>query len=160
MRFPSRPSRRAVANHLRFLNGETEMLPAPAKRKGGKQPESKVGEANRQWAKLKGGVLWRNRRGMLPLANGTMLPFGLGPPGFPDEVGYLPIRITQSMVNRVIPVLCCIEDKTDSGAVAEHQLRVLEELKDAGAIAGVCRNVDEAEALLQAWLAKATADER
>ena len=150
----NRPSRRAVRNQLEFMAGGSVMEQSV---KRGKQAESAIGEANRQWARLKGGVLYRNRRGLLPLPNGGMLPIGLGPKGFPDECGYLPVRITASMVNKVLPVACFIEDKTDSGVVASHQLSVIEQLRDDNCIAGVSRSPGDCEALDLAWLMRVTA---
>jgi hypothetical protein len=163
-RLPARPTRRQVRNDLALLdalaNGTTPVIEQTTIRKRGKQHESAVGDANRQWARLKGGRLYRNRRGLIDLPNGGKLPVGLGPNGFPDEVGYLPVRITQAMVGRVLPVFCCIEDKTDNGVVAAHQLACIEELRDANAIAGVSRGIDDSEALLARWMERVGGDER
>ena len=126
-------------------------MKAQAPRKRGRQPESKVGEANRETARLLGGVLYRNRRGMLPLPGGGMIPVGLGPNGFPDECGYLTIKVTPDMVGRRIAVAWFVEDKTDSGVIAPHQLALIEELRDAGAITGVSRGPDELRAMVQRW---------
>lgn len=160
LRLPPRISRRAVRNQLRFMAGETTMEQAPPPRPRGKQKESAVGDAVRQWARIKGGVLYRNRRGMLDLPGGGKLPFGLGPPGYPDEVGYLPVRITPAMVGKVLPVYMIAEDKTDSGVVAEHQMRCIEEARDANCIAFVARNAQDCETAVLVWLQRVTADER
>jgi hypothetical protein len=153
LRIPKRPSQRSIRNHLEFLAGGTQMeKAAPVKR--GKQAESLVGEANREWARLKGGVLRKNRRGMIDMPGGGKLPFGLAEPFILDEVGYLPVRITQAMVGRVLPVFCHIEDKTESGVVAPHQQRCIEEVRDANGIAGVSRGIEDSEALYRSWIEK------
>lgn len=156
-RYPKRVSQKAVRNALQGLSalakGTTPEFeaPSPRQRKRGKQPESYVGEANRKAARLLGGVLYRNRRGLLPLPGGGMLPVGLGPNGFPDSVGYLPVTITADMIGRKVGVFWACEDKTDAGVVAEHQLQCIEELRDAGCIAGVARNVDELHQMVERW---------
>lgn len=145
-----RPSKRAVRNHLEFLAGGTAMEQAPV-RKRGPQPEGAINKAIIQAARLRGATLYRNRRGMLPLPNGGMLPFGLGPAGYPDNVGYLPITITPGMVGRKVAIFCAIEAKTDTGVLAEHQARVIEELRDAGAIAGVATSATDTDELIRRW---------
>jgi hypothetical protein len=153
---PRAPSRRAVKNALAGLdalaNGTAPVfVEARAKRKGGKQPEGKVNEANQQWARIRNGVLYRNRRGMFPLPNGGMLPFGVGPPGSGDLIGYLRILITPEMVGRTLPIYTEIESKTDSGRLAEHQIKRIEELRDVQAIAGCARSADDCEEILKRW---------
>lgn len=154
LRMPKNPSRRAVRNQLAFMGGSTQMEP-PSKRSGprGKQPESLVGKANRQWAALRGGVLRRNRRGMVDLASGAKMPIGLAEPLILDEIGYLTITVTPEMLGRRIAVLLVIEDKTDTGVLGEHQRKCIEELRDAGAIAGVSTGPEDSERILQAWRA-------
>lgn len=153
MSWRNAPSRRQIRNHLAFLAGETKME-APksgAERKGGPQPEGKVNKAIIQAGRLYGAKLYRNRRGMLPLPNGGMLPFGLGPAGFPDEVGYLSIRITPDMVGKTVAVFMGVEAKTDTGTVASHQEGALDELRRDGAIAGVARNAEDVLAIIKDW---------
>lgn len=125
----------------------------PSARSGprGKQPESEVGKANRQWAAIRGGVLRKNRRGMVDLASGAKMPIGLSEPLILDEIGYMTITITPEWLGRKVAVLMAIEDKTETGVLAEHQQRCIEELRDAGAIAGVSRGPEDSERILQEY---------
>lgn len=153
LRIPAKPSRRAIRNSLAFMGGSSQMEIAPT-RKNGRQKESLVGKSNRQWAALKGGVLRRNRRGMVDMPHGGKLPIGLSEPLILDEIGYLTITVTPELLGRRIAVLMVIEDKTDTGVVAEHQQRCIEELRDAGAIAGVSTGPEDSERILQEWRAR------
>jgi hypothetical protein len=150
LRMPRRVSQRDSRNLCAFYGGATEMETKPAVKRG-PQKESLVGKANREWASAKGGRLYKNRRGLLDLPNGGKLPIGLGPNGFPDECGYLPVLITPEFIGRTIAVAFFIEDKTEDGVVAPHQLAIIEELRDHGCIAGVSRGVEDTEAIYNNW---------
>jgi hypothetical protein len=151
-RMPTRPSKRANRVLNAFYAG---VLPDAAdvkpRVKRGPQKESLVGKANRAWAALKGGVLRRNRRGLVDLASGGKMPIGLSEPLILDEVGYLTITVTPELIGRRIAVLMVIEDKTETGVVAEHQQACIETLRDAGAIAGVSRGPEDSERIYQEW---------
>ena len=112
------------------------------------------------WATLKRGVLYRNRRGMVQLANGAMCPMGLGPNGAGDVVGYTLVRITPAMCGRVLPIYTELEGKTPAGRLAPHQLTRIEELRDVNAIAGCVRSQEDANAVYQRWQARISGDER
>lgn len=135
-RYPARPAQRDVRNTLEWLGGGVN-IEQPKPRTRGPQPEGAVNKVIIQTAREFGSKLWRNRRGMLPLPNGGMLPFGLGPAGFPDDCGYTPIVITPEMVGRKVAVFTAFEAKTDEGVLASHQEAVLNELRDDGCIVGV-----------------------
>ena len=151
------PSKRAVRNHLAFLSGAT-VMEQPNKRSGprGKQPESASNDAVKQWANLRNGVLYRNRRGMFELPNGTKLPYGLGPNGYGDNVGYLTITITPDLVGRKVAVFSMIECKRADKALKDpseygDQFKYIEEVRDAGGIAGLARQAEDAEEILTNW---------
>ncbi len=152
LRMPKRPSQRAVRVTNAFYAG---LLPDAADIKPtvrrGKQAETAVGEANREWARLRGGLLRRNRRGMVDLPSGGKMPIGLSEPLILDEIGYLTITVTPELLGRRIAVLLVIEDKTDTGVLAPHQERCIQELREAGAIAGVSTGPEDSERVLQAW---------
>lgn len=152
-RAPPRPSQRALRNHLAFLSGETVMEQAKPRtfKAGGKQPEGLVNKANQQAARLIGGELYRNARGMMPTPSGGMRPYGLGPNGAGDLIGPIPMVITKEMVGRTVAIYSEVESKTDTGVVAPHQTARIEHLRNLGAIAGVSRNADEFNAIIQAW---------
>jgi hypothetical protein len=160
-RMPTRPSKRANRVLNAFYAG---VLPdaddVKPRVKRGPQKESLVGKANRQWAALKGGVLRRNRRGMVDMPGGGKLPIGLSEPLILDEIGYLPVLITEAMVGRSLPVLLHIEDKTDTGVIAEHQQACIDQLRDAGAIVGVARNVQDCEDIVHRWMAAMNSGQR
>jgi hypothetical protein len=64
------------------------------------------------------------------------------------------------MVGKRVAVFLAIESKAPGKDAEAHQETWLTEVRDAGAIAGVARNADEAELLLARWLDKVTSDER
>lgn len=143
------------------MNGETTMERGPAKRTTPKrQLESTHSDAVAEWGKAKGGKLLRNRRGMVTLPNGGKMQIGWGPNGTGDRLGYLPVRITPAMVNKVLPVFAMIEVKTDAGRLEPHQLAIIEEYRDVNAISGCARNAQDCEAILANFIAKVCADER
>jgi hypothetical protein len=155
-KFPSRPSRRSIRNSLQGMSalalGTVPVFEAaPARKKTGRQKESLVNDAAKEWARARNGVLYRNRRGMVELSSGAKMPIGLGPNGTGDLIGYMRVRITPEMVGRVLPIYTEIESKTDSGKLAEHQQARIEELRDVQAIAGCVRNVDDCEQIMARW---------
>ena len=151
LRLIKRPSKREIRNALTFLDGGTAME-SPKKRGGsGRQPESKVNDAVKAWARGKGGVLYRNRRGVVDMPSGGMLPFGLGPNGYGDLVGYLPVTVTPGMVGRVVAIYCMVESKTPIGSVDQQQLDRITEVRDAGGIAGVARSESDCEEIFNRW---------
>jgi hypothetical protein len=165
-RMPGKPSRRAVRNALAGLdalaNGTTPVFEAPSK-KTGKQNESQYDKTIGEWGRMKGGELHKNRRGMVQLPGGGMFPYGLGPPGSLDRIGFIPVRITPAMVNKIIPVYAEIEAKTDTGRLQENQQQRIEHLQDHNAITGVAygsSTVEDCEQAYMRWLVKVTSDER
>ena len=150
MTWRNSPSRRQIRNALEFMAGGTKME-APKERRGGPQPEGKVNKAIAEAARLFGVIAWRNRRGMLPLPNGGMLPFGVGPHGASDFLGYTPITITADMVGKTVAVFTALESKTDTGVIAPHQQAFLDEVRECGGIAGVCRSGEDVRAAVREW---------
>jgi hypothetical protein len=156
VRFPTRPSRKAVRNHLAFLAGETQMEQAPNGGKRGKQPEGETNKAIAAWRNLKPGlVLERNKR-RLATPPGMTQPIMLGwmADGSPDWIGYLPITITESMVGTRIAVFVGLEAKRGDDVaprLSADQRAFLNALKDAGGVAGVVRNAADAEDAIERW---------
>jgi len=133
------------------MGGSAVVEQAPA-RKTGTQKETAYDKANADTARaLYGAVLYRNRRGMVQLPGGGMFPYGLGPNGFGDRVGYTPIKITAEHVGRTVAVFTMIEAKTKDGVVSSDQITRIEEVKDAGGIAGVARCPDDVVAIYNGW---------
>lgn len=158
-RFPKgyakRISKRDVANALTFYSGGTEMKRAPEPReprqKPRRQAESSVNDVVKLWASTKGGELYRNSRGMMPLPNGGMRPYGVGPNGSGDLVGPMPVTITPEMVGRTVAIYCELESKTPIGRVQQHQLERISKLRDMGAMAGVVRSAEDANDVYRWW---------
>lgn len=158
---PSKPSRRAIRNTMAFFGGATELETAPARKKTGRQKESTVNDAVQEWARYRNGVLFRNRRGMVDLPSGGKMPFGLGPNGYGDVVGYLTITVTPAMLNKRIAVYCMVESKFDPKVGPEpHQQKYIDEVRDAGGISGCAHNALDCEEMLSRYLEKVAADER
>lgn len=161
LRLPPRVSRRAVRNQLRFMAGETTMeQPTARKQKPRAEREAGANDALKAWRQYRPDVrLWRNNVGAWPLPGGGWLRYGLCT-GSADFVGLKTIEITPGMVGKRVAVFLAIESKAPGKDAEAHQETWLDEVREAGAIAGVARNAQEAEDLLARWLEKVTADER
>lgn len=160
LKIPRKPSQRQIRNHLAGLdalaNGTTPNYEHAKPRKTGTQKETAYDKANAEAAAaLYGATLYRNRRGMVQLPGGGVFPYGLGPNGFGDRVGYTPIIITLDMVGRKIAVFTMVESKTPAGVVSDEQLKCIEEVRDAGGIAGVARGPDDVVLIYQGWRKRA-----
>jgi hypothetical protein len=153
--YPKRPSAKAVRNALAVygmaVDGVVPTLEQSVPRKRGKQKESLVNDAVRDWARVRNGELYRNRRGMVQLATGAQMPIGLGPNGSGDMIGWMRVRITPDLVGRTLPIYCEIESKTQTGILAPHQQARIEYLRDLQAIAGCARSADDCEEILRRW---------
>ena len=154
MRYPKRPSQRSVRNHLAFLSGSTEMeQPEPTQRRSKPRSEREAGanDALKEWRRYRPDVrIWRNNVGAYKLPNGGLLRYGLCP-GSADFIGLHSLVITPDLVGRRIAVMLAIESKAPGKDAEDHQETWLDEVRQAGAIAGVARNAEEAEALLREW---------
>ena len=105
-----------------------------------------------------GARLFRNQVGRYRLAQpdckscqrfGRVISSGLYI-GSPDLIGWQSVTITPAMVGQRVAVFVGVEAKReDGGTVSEDQRRFLAALKQAGAVAGVCRSVADLDALLQ-----------
>lgn len=157
LRLPKHPTRRQTTAAVAFLSlGTDAEIPMPAYRapvKRGKQKESLVNDAVKQWAQMRGGVLYRNRRGMVQLQSGARMPIGLGPNGTGDLIGYLTITITPDMIGRKVAIFSMIESKTATGKLEDHQRDRILEVRDAGGISGCARSAEDSEQILQTWKA-------
>jgi hypothetical protein len=148
-RYPKRPSQKAVRNLLGFFGGKTEMEPSV---KRGRQQEGLTNDAISEWRSLHPElVLHRNKRRLAtPVGHNQPIMLGWGEDGAPDWIGYRSVLITPGMVNTRIAQFVGIEAKrADGGVVSDAQEKFLNALKDAGGVAGVARNADDAEELLR-----------
>ena len=72
--------------------------------------------------------------------------------GSSDLIGMTSKTITADDVGKTIAVFTAIEIKTEKGRVSEPQQKFIAMVKRLGGIAGVCRSIDDAKALLEAGL--------
>lgn len=77
-------------------------------------------------------------------AHAARIKFGLHE-GSGDLIGYRQVKITQEMVGRTVAVFTSVEVKADRGRPSEAQVRWLEHLQSAGAIAIIARSPEEAK---------------
>jgi hypothetical protein len=147
-RAPQAPSRREVRNQLEWLSGGTQME-APKKR--GRQPEGITNDAIAEWRHLHPELLLERNKRRLATPPGMKAPIELGwlCEGSADWIGYRSVVITPGMVGQRIAQFVAIEAKrADGGVVSKEQEAFLNALKDAGGVAGVARNAEDAEELL------------
>lgn len=146
MRFPSRVSRRSIRNTLAVYQAmhdntapviEQAAVKPRAKQKA---PERDVMDAIRKWARLRGITLFRNNTGQYEAAPGRWVRFGLTV-GSSDLIGY--------RVHNGVAQFCAFECKAAGKNATPEQQQFIDDVRAAGGIAGVVRNVDEAEALLR-----------
>lgn len=97
-------------------------------------------------------VLFRNNQGAYTDERGRFIRYGVGQPGGSDLIGWHSITITPDMVGKKVAVFMAVEVKTQNGRVTDAQQNFVDVVNKAGGIAGICRSVKEAEALLQADL--------
>lgn len=150
-RMPSRPSKRAIANHLEFLAGGTDMK-APVQR--GPQAEGDTNKVIATWRHLHPRLYLERNKRRLATPVGYHQPIMLGwlADGSPDWLGWESVEITPSMVGKRVAVFVGIEAKRASGGtLQDNQERFLNTLKDAGGISGVARDAEDAERILSLW---------
>lgn len=164
-------NRNSLALMTQLSGGPVAVVePQPEKRKRAtprRQPETLSIDVVKEWAKIRGGVLYKNPRGVAGYMPPEM-PVGLGPDGFPDLCGYLPITISQDMVGRTIAVATFIEVKRVKlrGKQLEaepHQQDQIDKIAAAGGITGTARTAHDADQIRYAWLrerAREKGDER
>lgn len=146
---PSRPSQRAVRNQLAFMSGSTKLEPTV---KRGRQAEGLTNDAIGEWRRLHPELaLHRNKRRLAtPVGGHQPIMLGWGEDGAADWIGYRALTITPGMVGQRIAQFVAIEAKrADGGVVSADQETFLNAVKDAGGVAGVARNAQDAEDLLR-----------
>lgn len=90
--------------------------------------------------------LWRNNTGALKDANGRLVRYGLCT-GSSDLIGFTTRTITHDMVGQQVAVFTAIEVK-DRGRATPQQLHFIDQVQQAGGLAGVARSVEEARIIL------------
>ena len=91
--------------------------------------------------------LWRNNTGALVDQQGRFVRFGLCK-GSSDLIGLRSLEITPELVGQRIAQFVALEIKTGSGTVSPEQRAFLQLGQQQGGLAGVCRSIAEAQAVL------------
>ena len=91
--------------------------------------------------------LWRNNTGALVDQQGRFMRFGLCK-GSSDLIGLRSLEITPELVGQRIAQFVAMEIKTGSGTVSPEQRAFLQLVQQQGGLAGVCRSIAEAQAVL------------
>lgn len=110
--------------------------------------EGRLGRLIQIAATKLGARLFRNNCGALKDARGQWIRFGVANPGGSDFIGWVPVKISQDMVGKVLPIFTAVEIKTVSGKPTQEQTAFIEAIKKAGGIAGIVRSVSDLEKLL------------
>lgn len=94
----------------------------------------------------KGIRLFRNQTGQYKLADGRVIRSGLVK-GSADLIGWKEVVITHEMVGTKVAVFASVEIKTAKGKLSPEQQNWYEKVKQAGGIACIIRNAEEAQLL-------------
>ena len=68
--------------------------------------------------------------------------------GSSDLIGWSVRLVTPDMVGSKVALFTAIEVKTDGGRISAEQLTFIQNVRDAGGIAGIARSPQEAENLI------------
>jgi hypothetical protein len=90
-----------------------------------------------------GGRLFRNNSGMAFHKDGSVVRYGLASPGGSDLIGWMPHRVTESDLGRVLARFTAVEGKWGSTRMTPAQRAFLEIVEASGGIAVVGKNPDE-----------------
>lgn len=101
---------------------------------------------NTIWERLSGLStirLFRNNVGVGFTRNGTPIRFGLRV-GSADLIGWKSVTITPNMLGRRIAVFVSVETKSTTGVPQHDQITWMQNVIEAGGLAGMARNVQDA----------------
>ena len=99
--------------------------------------------------KLRHVRMFRNNCGKLPdPRTGRWIEFGVGNPGGGDLLGWRTVTVTPEMVGQKVAQFVSLEVKTATGRVRPEQERWRQVVQQAGGVAAVVRNVEDAERAL------------
>jgi hypothetical protein len=76
--------------------------------------------------------------------------------GSSDLIGWKTVEITTEMIGKKVAVFCSIEGKKHNGRVSSEQAIWIQNIRNAGGIAGVSRSEDEVDGVLMDWFNKIT----
>ena len=100
---------------------------------------------------LVGGIpfvrLFRNQVGLAEYPDGSKVPYGLAK-GSSDLIGWRSIVVTPSMVGRRLAVFVAIEVKSPTGKLEPAQEIFIDNVRQAGGLAGVAYTEQEARGII------------
>lgn len=85
--------------------------------------------------------LFRNNVGVCKTENSTIV-YGLCT-GSSDLIGWTSIEITEEMIGKKLAIFTALEIKTETGKVSPEQKVFLENVKNSGGIAKICRKLED-----------------
>jgi hypothetical protein len=94
------------------------------------------------------GQIVTRSNGMVTIDNARPLHAGLCE-GSSDLIGWKSTTITSEMVGRKVAVFVAIEVKAGKGRATQAQLNFIQNVRNAGGIAGLARSPDEARNLIE-----------
>ena len=100
-----------------------------------------------------GARLFRNHTGMVKDERGRVHRFGLCK-GSSDGIGWVSVVITPEMVGKQLAVFTAIEAKTPTGRASKEQKNFIEQVSNAGGIAGIARSGIDSTKLIDDYLKK------
>lgn len=72
--------------------------------------------------------------------------------GGSDLIGWNSITITPDMVGKKVAVFTAVELKAGRTSTSKDQINFIQQVRDAGGIAGIARTPEEAKSLLESYL--------
>lgn len=94
--------------------------------------------------------LFRNNCGVYKDPRGHVVRYGVpSTGGGADLIGWTIVAVTPEMLGRDLAVFTAIEVKSQRGRIRDKQENFIEQVREAGGIAGMCRSVEEAVALIE-----------
>ena len=94
-----------------------------------------------------------------PVALGLAMVNGDTVPGLSDLTGWTDVLITPEMVGRHLPVFTAIETKESGGGRRrDNQINFVQQVQQAGGIAGFAASERQAHEIIDAWLRGSTPD--
>lgn len=154
-RIPTKPSKRAIANNIQGLSalalGTTPVFIETKPRAKQKAPERDVMDAVREWARMRGIVLFRNNTGQYEAAPGRWVRFGLTT-GSSDFIGWRTVGGLAQFV--------AIECKAPGKKATPEQQQFIDRVNASGGLAGCVTSISDCESLLGEWVARNTRDQR